>query len=223
MVTVAASAFSVPVSLDRDAAAAAAAEELRDPIYTSDGQPWILTATRWVLEKLSSLIDTVTAAAPGGWLGLVIIAAAVIALALVIRRAVGRLRRSSATPNAVFGTGRRYTSGQYRAFAEMAAAESMWGEAVRQRVRATIRDLEERGLLDEQVGRTADEAASEAGLVLPECATGLYRAARLFDDVVYGGVTADDLDYERVCGIDDSVRRARPQRGRTLDRAGVAR
>ena len=62
-------------------------------------------------------------------------------------------------------------------------------------MRAIVRSLEERTLLDPRPGRTADEAAAEAGRPLPRHADRLRAAARTFDDVTYGGRTADEAAY----------------------------
>ncbi|WP_449066361.1 DUF4129 domain-containing protein, partial [Planomonospora algeriensis] len=53
-------------------------------------------------------------------------------------------------------------------------------------LRAVARDLEERAVVEELPGRTADELAAEAGRALPGFAGELAEAARLFDDVTYG-------------------------------------
>jgi hypothetical protein len=85
-------------------------------------------------------------------------------------------------------------------------------EAIRERLRAIIRDLEERAILEPRVGRTADEVAAEAGAALPDVAADLARAARIFDEVWYGrrpatAEMAADLEH-----IDGRVQRARPSR-----------
>ena len=69
------------------------------------------------------------------------------------------------------------------AAADAHAARGEWADAVRERLRAVVRSLEERAVLDERPGRTADEAAAEAGTALPTCADDLRRSARLFDDI----------------------------------------
>ena len=64
-------------------------------------------------------------------------------------------------------------------------------------MRAIVRSLEERALLDPRPGRTADEAAAEAGRALPAHADRLRAAARDFDDVTYGGRTATGTGVHR--------------------------
>ncbi|HVL86337.1 MAG TPA: DUF4129 domain-containing protein, partial [Pseudonocardia sp.] len=110
---------------------------------------------------------------------------------------------------ALFAAGPR-TSADHRAAADAHAARGEWDAAVRERFRAVVRDLEERELIDTRAGRTAGEAATDAGLVLPSCAADLHAAAGLFDEVVYGGRRAAQDGDARIRAVDDAVRRARP-------------
>ncbi|WP_188307200.1 DUF4129 domain-containing protein, partial [Streptomyces sp. CBMA123] len=59
-------------------------------------------------------------------------------------------------------------------------------------------------------GRTADEAAAEAGRALPEHAAALAAAARAFDDVAYGERTADQAAYRLLLDLDRTLERSRP-------------
>lgn len=77
-------------------------------------------------------------------------------------------------------------------------------------MRAIVRSLEERALLDPRPGRTADEAAAEAGRALPGHATRLRSAARDFDDVTYGGRTAGQSTYLALRALDTELDEAKP-------------
>ncbi len=77
-------------------------------------------------------------------------------------------------------------------------------------MRALVRALEDRAVLDPRPGRTADEAATEAGRSLPAHASRLRAAARVFDDVTYGGRTADAAAYQRLCALDRDIETAKP-------------
>ncbi|NEB80458.1 DUF4129 domain-containing protein, partial [Streptomyces sp. SID14478] len=79
-----------------------------------------------------------------------------------------------------------------------------------ERMRALVRALEERALLDPRPGRTADEAATEAARPLPQHAERLHAAAREFDDVTYGGRTATPDTYQRLTALDSEVDRTTP-------------
>ncbi|CAO0832539.1 hypothetical protein SMICM17S_08661 [Streptomyces microflavus] len=102
------------------------------------------------------------------------------------------------------------SAAQHRAAADAHAAALRWTEAVQERMRAIVRSLEERALLDPRPGRTADEAAAEAGRALPDHATRLRSAARDFDDVTYGGRTAGQPTYLALRALDTELDEAKP-------------
>jgi hypothetical protein len=77
-------------------------------------------------------------------------------------------------------------------------------------MRAVVRSLEERALLEPRPGRTADEAAAEAGRTLPAHTDRLRDAARDFDDVTYGGRTATSEMYHRLTELDRDLERTKP-------------
>jgi hypothetical protein len=89
--------------------------------------------------------------------------------------------------------------------AEQAAAHGDWQEAIRERFRAVIAVLDERGLLRERRDRTADEAARDAGEILPEHAAALAQAALAFDEVEYGEYLGSAEGYRVISAVDDAV------------------
>jgi hypothetical protein len=199
----------VPVDIGRDGARAAAQGELSDPRY-SDAKPGLLsTVFRWILDRISELFDAVSRDVPGGFLGLLVLLLVFVAIFVVVRLRVGRMRGSAAQPRQVF-VDRSRTAAEHRAASEAAANAGNFGEAVRERFRAVVRALEQRGLLDTRSGRTADEAAADAGRLLPDCASALRDGARLFDDVHYGGHPATSEGYRRLVELDERCLAARP-------------
>ncbi len=80
-----------------------------------------------------------------------------------------------------------------------------WAEAIRERLRAIARELEQRGVLDPRPGRTAAELSREAGAQLPALAEDLRNAASIFDRVWYGGRTATAADEELLRRLDSRV------------------
>lgn len=202
--------LDVPVRIGRDEAQRLARVELAKPVYTGDDEPWTQKLIRWLIDRIAALLDTVGASSPLGWFGLLGIAALVAIVVVVVRRRTGRLSRGPAT-TALFGGSER-TAVDLRADAERYASSGAWAEAVRARLRAIVRDLEERGLVDPRPGRTADEIARDAGLALPTAAADLRAGARLFDDVWYGGRPAGPQTYARLVAVDDAVAGARPAR-----------
>jgi Domain of unknown function (DUF4129) len=197
-----------PVELGRDEARLRARAELADPSYDAD--PSLLErAVAWVLEQLGRLVDASAGVSPGAWVGLGLLLAMLLLGILVVRRRVGPLARSARRGDPVFGS-RVQSAAEHRAAADVAARQGDWVLAVVECYRAVIRGLEERAVLDPRPGRTADEAAREAGTQLSDLAADLLAGARLFDAVRYGGHPCEASDHERLRALDDAVRRARP-------------
>ena len=200
---------SVPVDLGRDEAAQLAREELAKQVYRDAGPGLVERLVRWLLEQAGRLLDGAAGVSPGGYSGLVVVLLLVAAAVVAVRLKVGPLGRRAAREEALF-VGRTRTAAQHRAAADAHAAAGAWAEAVRERLRAVVRSLEERAVLDERAGRTADEAAAEAGRALPSCAVGLRAAAVLFDEIWYGGRPAGPESYAALRDLDAQVQAARP-------------
>ena len=206
----------VPVELGREEAAELARQELADPVYAAAQPSLVERALRWVLERLADLSDRVGSASPGGIWGLVGLLAIAVLVVVAIRWRVGAVRRRRAVAAATFGA-EDATADVSRARAERHAAAGEWALAVRARLRAIVRDLEDRGVLDRRPGRTADEVAREAGAALPDAAAALARAATTFDEVWYGHRTADADAYAVMVDADTRARAARRGSGATAD------
>lgn len=198
-----------PVDLGRDAAREAAEQELRNPAYRLEEPSPMERALTWLLERLQALLAGAESVAPGGYPGLVLLLALGVLVAVALRLAIGRIGRTAAGESAVFATERRSAAWHRRA-ADEHAARADWAAAARERLRAVVRDLEDRDLLEARPGRTAREAAAEAGAALPACAAGLREAAGIFDDVCYGGRPAMAAMDARIREVDAQVRAARP-------------
>jgi hypothetical protein len=164
---------------------------------------------RWFGERLAELLDTVSSSVPGGIFGLVVLVAVAIVVLVVIRLRVGKMGRAARLKHLVF-EGRARSADEYRKSAEAAAARGDFDDAVRERFRAVVRALEQRALLDARSGRTADEAAADAGRLLPGCADELRHGAASFDDVHYGGRTASAEGYQRLVDLDARCQAERP-------------
>ncbi|WP_439656385.1 DUF4129 domain-containing protein [Lentzea sp. HUAS TT2] len=193
----------VPVDLGRDEAREAAVRELSDPAYVSDDPNPLQRAIEWVLDRLGELF-----AEAGGMSGLTaftVVVAVLVLVVIIIRLRVGRTSRALRSGDKVFGS-TVMTAAEHRAAAEKAAAAGDLAEAVRERFRAVVRELEQRGVLDARAGRTVDEVAFEAGTALPVLAGDLRGAAVQFDDVWYGGRPATVEGYELVVAVDGKVR-----------------
>lgn len=209
MVRVGTPLSGVPVDLSRDEAQQAAREELSKQMYRESEPSWLDRLIARFFEELGELLARAGEASPGGFAGLAVMVLLVVIAIVAIRLKVGPLARTAAGDTSLF-TGRPRSSRDYRAAADAHASAGEWAAAVRERMRAIIRSLEERDLLDPRPGRTADEGAAEAGVVLPTCAAQLRAAARTFDDIWYGGRAATAAADAQLREIDRLVQAARP-------------
>ena len=198
-----------PVTLPRDPAREAARRELSKQMYHENDPSWLQRALEAFWDWVDDLLGAASTATPGGALGLVVIVVAVLAVLAALWWRLGTPRRSPVTSPVLFDD-RPRSAAEHRAAAEAHAAQGHWNQAVQERMRAVVRALEERALLDPRPGRTADEAAAEAGRALPAHTDRLRTAARDFDDVTYGGRTASEDTYRGLAALDGDLERAKP-------------
>ncbi|MFF2525943.1 DUF4129 domain-containing protein [Streptomyces liangshanensis] len=198
-----------PVEPSRLPAREAAERELSKPMYHENDPNLLRRAMNRFWDWVGDLLTSVAGAAPGGTLGLIVILLLVAALVAALWWRLGKPRRTPHRPGSLFDD-RPRSAAEHRAAADRHAAKERWNEALQERMRAVVRSLEERTLLDPHPGRTADEAAHEAGRTLPAQATRLRSAAREFDDVTYGGRTTDPQAYQRLRELDLDLEQATP-------------
>ena len=194
--------------LTREQARDAAREELSRRQYADAQPPLLVRLLLRVLRALRDLLDGVSVGPGGGLLAKLLLLALLLGLVAVLLVRLGPLRRQATQPGAVFGGG-VLTAQQHREAAEQAAAAGRWADAVRERLRAAVRELEVRGVLDVRPGRTAGEVARDGGAAVPELAGDLRRAAEVFDEVWYGGREAGPGAYDVLVQVDERVRAAR--------------
>jgi hypothetical protein len=188
----------------REGARRAAREELLDRKYQDAQPPLLVRLVGKALRKLVELLDRAAGNVPGGRLGLLILALLVgglIAVVVVRLRPTGR-RAASAE---VFTTGAARTAAQHRTAADEAAAAGQWADAVRERLRAIVRELEARGVLEPRPSRTAGEVARDGSAAVPHIGAPLRRATTMFDEIWYGGRTADASSYTVLVEADRAV------------------
>ena len=196
-----------PVTPDAETARRWALEELARPEY-SDQRSLLQRLLEWLQQQFNDVQDSVHLDGP--MIALVI--GGGIALALLIAWWVAGPVRSgrAAASRAVLAHDDERTAAQLRAAADAAARAGDWDSAVLERFRSVVRDLEERAVLDERPGRTAHEATLDAGARLPGVAAELAAAGALFDDVAYGGRTAEESDDARLRAWAAAIGDARP-------------
>ncbi|MFF2201713.1 DUF4129 domain-containing protein [Streptomyces sp. NPDC058145] len=198
-----------PVTIPRDPAREAARRELSKRMYHENDPGLIQRALNAFWDWVGHLLDTAASATPGGALGLLVVVLAVVAVLAALWWRLGTPRRPPVSTATLFDD-RPRSAAEHRAASEAHAAQGHWNHAVQERMRAIVRSLEERALLDVRPGRTADEAAAEAGRTLPAHTDRLRSAAREFDDVTYGGRRSDEQAYQRIAELDRDLERSRP-------------
>ena len=196
--------------ITRDGAREAAREELSKGMYQAERPGLVEQLLDKAFELLSEGLDQARDVVPGGPAGLIILAMVVVAAVVAIRLRTGPLSRSAQSSDPFGGVAPALTPAEHRRRADQHEAAGRHAEAIRERLRAIVRDLEERVILDPRLGRTADEFAYEGGAALPDVAADLERAARVFDDVWYGGRAATAAMVGDLRAIDQRVRAARP-------------
>jgi hypothetical protein len=203
------------VDIDRDAAHEAARQELDKPIYPRAS----------LTDRLSELIDDLIyriaaggAGVPGGWLTIGVLVLLVAVAVVVAVRVARRTMRTDRGDHSLYG-GHELRAAEHRVTAEQHAQAGQWALAIRHRLRAIARQLEESGVLPPVPGRTATELANDAGLALPGLSSELREAATAFNDVTYGDRPGSEAAYRSVAALDDHIRAAGATPGHTADAA----
>jgi len=192
----------------RDQAAEEARRELSKGIYHLDDRSLLERVFDRVAAWLDRTLGYLAGHAPGGSAGLLVLVGILVGLvwfALWRAGPVRRARRRAGTPAALDTT---LSAQHHRQLADELAAAGRYAEAIRERMRAVVRELETRGVLEPRLGRTADEVATEAGAEVPDIGPGLRAAATLFDEVWYGGRAGTAAADRTLREVDDAVRRS---------------
>jgi hypothetical protein len=193
--------------VDRNAAREAAQRELSKGIYHADDpglfERLLDKVIGWLDDRLSDAANLV----PGGIWGLLALVVALAGAVALVLWKTGPLRRTAAPGGADLELSSAFDADEHRRRADAFGLEGRYAEAVRERMRAIVRELEDRGVLEPRPGRTTAEIAREAGRVVPAVAGDLRTAARVFDEIWYGGRPA-------TAGADAALREA-DQRVRT--------
>lgn len=191
------------IDIDRDAAHEAAKHELAKPIYpkaslTDRLSDWLDDLIYRIAKEGSSL--------PGGWFTVsVLLILLVVAIVVAVRIARRTMRTNRGGEHALFDT-HNLSAAQHRVTAEHDAREGNWTAAIRHRLRAVARQLEEDGVLDPVPGRTATELAKDVSESMPGLTGELVRAAEAFNDVTYGERPGTEPAYRMIADLDDHLR-----------------
>lgn len=195
------------IDVDRDTAHEAAQRELAKPIYPKESP--MRQFYDWIDRLLDHLVDR-GASMVGGWFTItVLLILLAVAIVAAVRVAGRTMRTNRGGDHQLFGPG-QLSAAQHRAAAEGLAAQGDWSNAIRHRLRAVARVLEETGVLAPSAGRTANELAHDAGDRLPHLISELHAAATAFNDVTYGERPGTQAAYQMIADLDDHLRSGSP-------------
>jgi len=192
------------IDIDREAAHEAAQRELAKPIYP---KPSLMDRIGEWIEELIYRVILKGSSIPGGWLTITVLAIIVVVAFVVAVRIARRTMQTNRGSDARLFGAHDLSSAEHRATAEAYAAQGNWAAAIRHRLRAVGRHLEETGLLNPVPGRTANELARDAGELMPAFEGELRHAATVFNDVTYGEQPGTEPNYRFVAELDDALRR----------------
>lgn len=196
-------------ALSREDARDAAREELARQLYQDAQPPLLLRALGWIVQAFGDLVGSASGRVGGGLPGALGFAVLLLLVVAVVLVRLGPVRARRAGGRAVFDGDEPLTAQEHRSAAEAHAANGAYAEAVRERLRAIVRELEARAVLDPRPGRTAGEVARDAGAAVPALGDPLGRAALVFDQVWYGGRPADQAAYDVLVAVEQQVRATR--------------
>jgi hypothetical protein len=190
------------IDIDRDAAHDAAQRELNKPGYSHG------SLTDQLLRLLDDLVYKLVsdgASVPGGWLTVsVLLILVAVAVVVAIRVARRTMRTNRGRRDALFGSV-EMSSVEHRAAAERSVSQGDWASAIRHRLRAVARHLEETAVLHPVPGRTATELARDAGAAIPGLLVELRSGATTFNDVTYGEQPGSEAEYRMLADLDDHL------------------
>jgi hypothetical protein len=200
-------------AVSRAAAQQLARAELSKRMY-HPGTPLEERIVQAIGHAINRILSSAGLAGPGiSWWAVVGLAILLVLVIAGINFWIGTVRRSAFRTAVLLPLKEQLSARDHRERAEQMAAAGDFTAAIIESVRAIAAELEERGVLPPRPGRTADEFAAEASGPLPGHAAGLRQAARLFDDIRYGGREGSQDGYHRLRDLDAGIRAARPASG----------
>ena len=198
-----------PLDPSADEARRWAEEELTKAIYDT-GPSLLERILTWLAQLWERLLATDGAGAILLPVLILLITALVVAAGILLGGPLRRRRLRQAEHSMQVLDDDERGADTLRATADGAADTGDYGRAVLERFRAIVRSLDERGVLIDRRGRTAREAAAQAGVAFPDHAGDLRAAGELFDQVYYGSTMPTAAADAWMRQLDEKIDRARP-------------
>lgn len=206
-----------PVVTDPDEARSRVLDELSKGEYgRSDGfVSWLLgVIDEWIV----GLVDGVDGSSALGT-GLAVAAVIVLLAVLVgVGRRTGLIRRGAALGvSSQLGGELRQSGSELRERSREAIDSGLLDDGTVLALRALVRDLEERTLLDGTTGMTAHEAARDAASAFPDLRGRLLLAADAFDTAAYSHRTVRRKQAEDLLRLAEYMAESAPDLSGTLE------
>ncbi|PWJ26097.1 uncharacterized protein DUF4129 [Branchiibius hedensis] len=193
--------------IDPDHARDLLRQELANPEYAPQ-RNWLQEAKDWFINHVLDPILRHANSAPG-----IVMTILLVLLVIAVGYSLTRFRARRAAPSVaedlVF-TDATATAAQLRTSAAEAAARGDYTRAYLDYFRALARSGQERALVPADPGLTAHELGRPLAGCFPAESGEIERAASGFDLFRYGEVPASEADVNRIRGLDERLRAARP-------------
>lgn len=181
-------------------------EILSRPEYLPESESLLDRGFRWVNEQIRDLLGSIFGQTGSTIVGWIVLALALAAIIYLLWRVMPRSRLSRQAPDVVLERSELTRAGraEWLSQAEQAEDEGNWAEAVRARYRATVAALIDRREVDDQLGATSGEYR-RSFKAPPQRKEPFGTVTDRFEEVWYGGATAQAHDAELLRRLDDSV------------------
>jgi hypothetical protein len=172
----------------------------RDRYQWSDDRSLVERVGDWVSDQLGEIAAPFGVGGVPVWVGWLVLAALVAAIAFVVYRARGGWRRDRVAD--VAGAGRVVVAPgeeatDWDAEVVRCEAEGRWREALRARYRVLVAELARRRVIGDLVGRTAGELLADVRQAAPAAAPAFGAATSLFESAWYGGARVGPVERDR--------------------------
>lgn len=147
--------------------------------------------TGWLSERVGELLDLILGSGQAPTLGTVMLVVALLAGLLAAAWFARGVRRGGAAEQPVTTAGAGRTPGDWLQAAAEAERDGRWREALRCRYRWLVAELDRRGAVDEEEGRTTGEYLAEVRARAPAAAAAFAQATSTFEAVWYGSADVD--------------------------------
>ncbi|HBX81481.1 MAG: DUF4129 domain-containing protein [Propionibacteriaceae bacterium] len=198
----------VPLDPTPDQAREWLTEELRKPEYAQ--QHWLQDFFTWLRHLGEDVPSDTRSMAGWTFVTLALVAALAILCWFIIRARTTATQEARQTSALVDPT---ISAEQYLAAARQAFDAEDWDGAVMNGFRATVANLDRRGILGDRPGRTAQEAGAVVAAAFPLAGAAVVAAAGWFDQAAYGMRPAPrttKVQAVAVLAIADTLSAAKP-------------